>query len=95
MPVERAPPQVAETVPMEVDSQGMPSTSQGFSASAAVHPKENRASASHAQVQSTDQRKHADQKTRQRATDQQGVRAMVANVLKRQGIEREDWEQTL
>ena len=39
-PVERAPPQAAETVPMEVDSQGMPSTSQGSSASAAVRPKE-------------------------------------------------------
>ncbi len=39
-PVERAPPRVTETVPMEVDSQGVPSTSQGSSASAAVRPKE-------------------------------------------------------
>ncbi len=38
-PVERAPPWVAETVPMEVDSQGVPSTSQGSSAGAAVRPK--------------------------------------------------------
>ncbi len=92
-PVERAPPQVTETVPMEVDSQGMPSTSHGSSASAAVCPKENRASASHAQVQSTGQRKCADQKAKQCATDQQGIRAMVANVLERQGVERENWEQ--
>ena len=32
MPVERAPPQVTETVPVEVDSHGVPSTSQGSSA---------------------------------------------------------------
>ncbi len=91
-PVERAPPQVAETVPMEVDSQGVPSTSQGSSAGAAVRPKENRASASHAQAQSTGQRKRADQKAKQRTTDQQGIHAIFANVLERQGVEQEDWE---
>ncbi len=94
-PVERAPPWVTETVPMEVDSQGIPSTSQGCSAGAAVRPKEKRASALHAQAQSAGQRKRADQKAKPRATDQQGVRDMVANVLERQGIEREDWERSL
>ncbi len=93
-PVERASPQVAETVPMEVDSQGAPSTSQGSGAGAAVRPKENRASASHAQSQSSGQRKRADQKAKQRATDQQGVRAIVANVFERQGVEPEDWERS-
>ncbi len=91
-PVERAPSQAAKTVPMEVDSQGMPSTSRGTSASAAVHPKEYGANASCAYVQSAGQCKRADQKAKQCATDQQGVRAMVANVLERQGVEPEDWE---
>ncbi len=92
--VERAPPQVTETVSMEVDSQGVPSTSQGSSAGAAVRPKEKRVSASHAQAQSTGQRKCADPKTKPRATDQQGVCAMVANALECQGVEQEDWEQS-
>ncbi len=92
--VERAPPQVAESEPMEVDTQGVPSTSQGSSASTAVCPKEKGASASHAQAQPTSQRKRADQKARQCAPDQQGVHAMVANVHERQGIEQEDWEQS-
>ncbi len=93
-PVERAPSQAAETVPMEVDSQGMPSTSQGSSASAAVRPKEYGANASCAHVQSAGQCKRADQKAKQRATDQQGIRAIVANVLERQGVELEDWEKS-
>ena len=93
-PVERAPPQVTETVPMEVDSQGVPSTSQGSSAGAAVRPKEKRASASHTQAQPTGLRKRADPKAKPRATDQQGIHDMVANVLERQGIEREDWERS-
>ena len=92
-PVEHAPPQVAGTEPADVDHQEVPSTSQASSASAAVHPKDIGASASHAQARPTGQRKRADQKAKQRATDQQGVRSMVANVLERQGIEREDWEQ--
>ncbi len=50
--------------------------------------------ASRAHVQSAGQRKRADQKAKQRATDQQGVRAIVANVLERQGIEPEDWERS-
>ncbi len=91
-PVERAPPQATGSEPMEMDTQEVPSTSQGSSASAAVHPKEKRVSASHAQAQSTGQRKRADQKAKQRATDQQGVCAIVANVLERQRVEREDWE---
>ncbi len=93
-PTERAPPQIAATVPMDVDSQEVPSTSQGSGAGAAVRPKENRVSASHAQAQSSGQRKRADQKAKRRATDQQGVRAMVAGVLERQGVEPEDWERS-
>ncbi len=93
-PVERAPPQVTESEPMDVDTQGEPSTSQGSGASAAVHPKEKGASALRAQTQLTGPRKHADQKAKQRATDQQGIRAMVTNVLERQGVEQEDWEQS-
>ncbi len=95
MPVEHAPPQVTESEPMEEDTQGVPSASQGSGASAAVRPKEKGASASHAQAQPTGQRKRAYQpKAKQRTTDQQGVRAMVANVLERQGVEQEDWEQS-
>ncbi len=93
-PVERAPPQVTESEPMDVDTQGVLSTSQGSGASAAVRPKEKGASASHAQTQPTGPRKRTERKAKQRATDQQGVRAMVANVLECQGIEREDWEQS-
>ena len=81
-------------MPMDVDSQEAPSTSQGSGAGVAVRPKENRASASHAQAQSYGQRKHADQKAKQRATDQQGVRTIVANVFERQGVEPEDWERS-
>ncbi len=81
-------------MPMEVDPQGAPSTSQGSGTGATVRPKENRASASHAQAQSAGQCKRADQKAKQRATDQQGIRAIVANVLERQGIEWEDWERS-
>ncbi len=79
---------------MDVDAAEVPSTSQGSGAGAAVRPKVKEASASHAQAQPTGQRKRADQKTKQRATDQRGVRAMVANVLERQGVEQEDWEQS-
>ncbi len=79
---------------MEVDTQGVPSTSQGSGASAAVCPKDKGVSVSHAQAWPTGQRKRADQKAKQRATDQQYIRAMVVNVLERQGIEQEDWEQS-
>ncbi len=93
-PVECAPPQVTESEPMDVDTQGVPSTSQGSSASVAFCPKEKGVNASHAQNQSTGPHKRAHQKAKQRATDQQGVRVMVANVLERQGVEWEDWEQS-
>ncbi len=63
-PVERAPPQVTGSEPMEVDTQGLPSTSQGSGASAAVRPKEKGASASHTQSQPIGQRKHVDQKAK-------------------------------
>ncbi len=93
-PVEHAPPQVTESEPMEVDTQRVPSTSQGSGVSTAVHPKEKGVSASHAQAQPASQRKRADQKAKEHATDQQGVHAMVANVLEHQGIEQKDWEQS-
>ncbi len=73
-PVERAPPQVAGSEPMDVDHQEVPSTSQASGASAAVRPKDIGVSASHTQARLTGQRKRADQKAKQRATDQQGVR---------------------
>ncbi len=92
--VERAPPQVAESEPMDVDNQEVSSTSQASGASAAVHPKDRGASASHTQARPTGQRKRADQKAKQLATDQQGIRTMVANVLEHQGVEQEDWEQS-
>ncbi len=76
---------------MEVDTPEVPSTSHGSSAGAAVRPKEK---GTDAQAQSTGQRQRADQKAKPRATDQQGVRAMVATVLEHQGMEREDWEQS-
>ncbi len=79
---------------MEVDNQGVPSTSQGSGASAAVLPKEKGGSASHTQAQPTGKRKCVDQKAKQRATDQQGVHVMVTNVLERQGVQQEDWEQS-
>ncbi len=95
-PAERAPPQVAATVPpnVDVDSQEVPSTSQGVGAGVAVRPKENGVSASHTQAQSSGQHECADQKAKQRATDQQGIRAMVAGVLERQGVDPEDWERS-
>ncbi len=93
-PVERARPQPTESEPVDVDTTVVPSTSQGSGAGVAVRPKEKGASASHAQDQPTGQCKCADQKAKQRATDQQGVRAMAANVLEYQGIEQEDWEQS-
>ncbi len=93
-PVKRARPQVTESEPMEVDTTEVPSTSHSSRAGAAVRPKVKVASASHAQAQWTGQRQRADQKTKQRATDQEGVRAMVANVLKHQGVEQGDWEQS-
>ncbi len=77
---------------MDVDSQETPSTSQGHGAGAVVRPKEHRASTSHAQTQPSGQRKRTDQKAKHRATDQQGVRAMVAGMLERHGVEPEDWE---
>ncbi len=93
-PVERAPPQVTESEPMDVDTQGVPSTSQGSGASAAVRPKERGVSALHAQTQLTGPRKRTDQKAKPRATDQQGICAMVTNVLERQGVAQADWEQS-
>ncbi len=79
---------------MDVDTAEVSSTFCGSGASAAVRPKDKGTGALHAQAQPTGQRQHADQKTKQRATDQQGVRAMVANVLECQGFEQENWEQS-
>ena len=93
-PVERARPQVTESEPMDVDTTEVPSTSYGSSAGAAVRTKTKWASASQVQAWSTDPHQHAGPKTKQCTTDQQGIRAMVANVLERQGVEQEDWEQS-
>ncbi len=93
-PVECARPQVTESEPVDVDATEVPSTSQGSGAGAAVRPKVKGVSVSHAQAQLTGQRKHADQKTKPDAADQQGIRAIVANVLEHQGVEQENWEQS-
>ncbi len=93
-PVESARPPVAETEPMEVDTAEVPSTSRSSSAGAAVRPKTKGASASQPQAQWTGQRQRVGPKAKQHTTDPQGIRAMVANVLERQGIEQEDWEQS-
>ncbi len=79
---------------MEVDPAEVPSTSQSSSAGLAVRPKTYGAGALRVQAPSTGQRQRTSPKSKQRATDQQGVRAMVANVLERQGIVQEDWEQS-
>ncbi len=77
-----------------MDTTEVPSTSRGSSAGVAVRPKEKGTGASHAHARPTGSHQCADQTAKQRATDQQGVRAMVANVLERQGVEQEDWEQS-
>ncbi len=59
-----------------------------------ARPKTKGASASQVQARSTGQRQHTGLKTKQRATDQPGVRAMVANVLEHQVVKQEDWEQS-
>ncbi len=92
MPVERARPPVTESEPMDVDNTEVPPTSHGSSAGAAVCPKGT--GASHTQARPTGPHQCTGQKAKQRATDQQGVRAMVTDVLECQGIEREDWEQS-
>ncbi len=91
-PVEGARPQLAETEPMEVDPSEVPSTSHSSGAGAAVCPKTKGANAS--QAQSTGQHQRVGPKTKQRATDQQGVHAMVANVMDHHGVNQEDWEQS-
>ncbi len=93
-PVERVRPPVTESEPMDVDNTEVPSTSHGSGAGTAVHPKDKGTGASHAQARPTGLRQCAGQKAKQRATDQQGVRTMVADVLEHQGVEREDWEQS-
>ncbi len=93
-PVECARPQLTETEPMEVDTTEVASTSHSSSAGVAVRPKTKGASASQAQAQSTGPCQHADPKSKQHATDQQGIRAMVANVMECHGIDREDREQS-
>ncbi len=79
---------------MDVDNTEVPSTSHGSGAGTAVRPKDKGTGASHAQTRPTGPRQCVGQKAKQHATDQQGVRAMVADVLERQGMERKDWEQS-
>ncbi len=71
-----------------VDTAEVPSTSRSSSAGAAVRTKVKGVSASQARAQSTGKHQCADPKTKQRTKQlHQGIRAMVANVLERQGIE--------
>ncbi len=64
------------------------------SAGAVARPKTNGASASQARAQSTGPRQRVDPKTKQRTTDQQGIRGMVTKVMEHHGISQEDWEQS-
>ncbi len=89
-PVEGARPQLAGMEPMEVDTLEVPAASYSSSAGVAASPKTKGASASQAQSQSTGLHQRADSKTKQRATDQQGVHAMVAYVMEHHGINQED-----
>ena len=92
-PVEGARPRSAEVERMEVDTPAVEATSRSSSASMATHPKTQGASALQARAQKTGPRTCPGPKTKQRATDQQGVRDIVAGILERQGMSREDWEQ--
>ncbi len=69
---------------MEVDTAEVPCTSRSCSAGAAVRPKTKGASTSQTQAWSTGPCHRAGPKTKQRATDQQGVHTMVTNVMERQ-----------
>ncbi len=93
-PVEGARLQLAGTEPMEVNMPEVSVTSRSSSAVTAARPKTKGASASQARAQSTGPRQRAGPKTSQRATDQQGVHSMVANVMKHHGARQEDWEQS-
>ncbi len=74
---------------MEVDTSEVPSTSRSSSAGTAVRPKTKGASALQASTQLTGPPHRVGLKTKQRATDQQGIRAMVANVMEHHGIDPE------
>ncbi len=71
---------------MEVDTLEVPATSRSSSAGAAVSPKTKGASVLQAQAQSTGLHQRGGLKAKQRATDQQGVRAMVTNVMEHYGV---------
>ncbi len=93
-PVEGARPRLAGTKPMEVDTPEVLVTSCRSSAGAAVRTKTKMASTFQARAQSTGPRQRMGPKAKQCATDQQGVRAMVKNVMERHGVSQEDWEQS-
>ncbi len=93
-PVEGVRPHLTGTEPMEVDTSEVPSTSRSSSAGAAARPKTSGASTSQARAQLAGLCQRAGPKTKQCATDQQGVRAMVTNVMEHHGVSQEDWEQS-
>ena len=93
-PVECVHPQLAGTELMKVDASEVPSTSHSSSTGATVRPETKVVSASQAQAQTTGLRHRKGLKTKQRATGQQGVCAMVAKVMESHGVNQEDWEQS-
>ncbi len=79
---------------MEVDTAEVPYTSRNSSSGVAARPKTKGASAPQAQALSTGLCQRTGPKTKQRATDQQGIRAIVTNVMERHGINQDNWEQS-
>ncbi len=80
---------------MKVDTPAVQATSQNSGASVATHSATQGVSASQAQSRSTGPRSRPDPKTKQSATDQQGIRNIVEGILESRGVGREDWEQSL
>ncbi len=92
-PVEGAHPWSADVEHMEVDTPAVQATSRSSSASVATHPKAKGASTSQARAQSTGPCTLPGLKTKQCATDQQGIHNIVTGVLEHQGVSQEHWEQ--
>ncbi len=93
-PVESVHPQLTGMEPMEVDTPDEPATSRSSSAGTVARPKTSGMSTSQAQAQLTGSHQRAGPKTKQCATDQQGIHAIVAYVMEHHGVSQEDWEQS-
>ncbi len=71
---------------MEVDTSEVLVASQSSSADTAACPKSHGVSASQARDQPTGPHQRSGPKAKQRANDQQGIRAMVANIMEPGGL---------